>query len=47
MAVSRSQAIGMMHKRYMETENLGIQYFIGKQEVVDHVIKSMKEVDWR
>lgn len=31
----------------LETENLGIQYFIGKQEVVDHVIKSMKEVDWR
>ena len=31
----------------LETENLGIQYFIGKQEVADHVIKSMKEVDWR
>ena len=31
----------------LETENLGIQYFIGKQEVVDYVIKSMKEVDWR
>ena len=31
----------------LETENLGIQYFIAKQEVVDHVIKSMKEVDWR
>lgn len=26
----------------LETENLGIQYFIGKQEVVDHVIKSME-----
>ena len=31
----------------LETENLGIQYFIGKQEVVDSVIKSIKEVDWR
>ena len=31
----------------LEIENLGIQYFIGKQEVVDSVIKSIKEVDWR
>ena len=31
----------------LETENLGIQYFIGKQEVVDRVIKGMKEMDWR
>ncbi len=31
----------------LEIENLDIQYFIGKQEVVDSVIKSIKEVDWR
>lgn len=31
----------------LETENLGVQYFIGKQEVADRLIISMKEVDWR
>lgn len=31
----------------LETENLGIQYFIGKQEVVNKVIKKVKEIDWR
>ncbi len=31
----------------LETENLGIQYFIGKQEVADRIICSIKEVDWR
>ena len=31
----------------LEPENLGVQYFIGKQEVADKLIKSFKEVDWR
>lgn len=31
----------------LETENLGIQYFIGKQEVADKLIVSMKAIDWR
>lgn len=31
----------------LETENLGIQYYIGKQEVVDKCIVSIKEIDWR
>lgn len=31
----------------LETENLGIQYFIGKQDVADKLIVSMKMIDWR
>ena len=31
----------------LETENLGIQYFIGKQNVADKLIKELKVVDWR
>ena len=31
----------------LETENLGIQYYIGKQEVADQLIKSIKAIDWR
>lgn len=31
----------------LETENLGVQYFIGKQEIVDKLIICLKEVDWR
>lgn len=31
----------------LEVENLGIQYYIGKQEVADAVIKSIREIDWR
>lgn len=31
----------------LETENLGIQYFIGKQEVADQLIASIKAIDWR
>lgn len=31
----------------LETENLGIQYFIGKQEVADKLIISMNVIDWR
>ena len=31
----------------LETENLGIQYFIGKQEVADKLIVSMNAIDWR
>lgn len=58
MAVSKNQAVGMMHKKYreaakrillnnLETENLGIQYFVGKQEVADKVIADIKLIDWR
>ncbi len=31
----------------LEVENLGIQYYIGKQDVADKVIKSIHEIDWR
>jgi len=31
----------------LETENLGIQYFVGKQEVADQLILSIKLIDWR
>lgn len=31
----------------LETDNLGIQYFIGKQEVVDQLIVGIKAIDWR
>lgn len=31
----------------LETENLGQQYFIGKQEVADLLIYSIRKIDWR
>lgn len=31
----------------LETENLGIQYYIGKQEVADQLIINIKEIEWR
>lgn len=31
----------------LETENLGIQYYIGKQEVADRLIADLKVIDWR
>lgn len=31
----------------LEPENLGIQYYVGKQEIADKVIKQIKEIDWR
>lgn len=31
----------------LETENLGIQYFIGKQDVADKIIESIVKIDWR
>lgn len=31
----------------LETDNLGIQYFIGKQEVADSLISELLLVDWR
>lgn len=31
----------------LETENLGIQYFVGKQEVADKLIMDIREIDWR
>ena len=33
--------------RNLETDNLGIQYFIGKQDVADKLIKELKLIDWR
>ena len=32
---------------HVEPENLGIQYFIGKQTVADRLIKEIRRVDWR
>lgn len=31
----------------LETDNLGIQYFIGKQEIADKLISKIEEIDWR
>ena len=31
----------------LETENLGVQYFIGKQEVANQVIDELLPIDWR
>ncbi len=31
----------------LETDNLGIQYYIGKQEVADRLIVDIKAIDWR
>lgn len=31
----------------LETENLGIQYYIGKQHVADRLITNLKELNWR
>ena len=31
----------------LETENLGIQYYIGKQEVADRFIVNIKTIEWR
>lgn len=30
----------------LETENLGIQYFIGKQDIADKLIQNIRLVDW-
>lgn len=43
MAVSKNQAIGMMHKKYREN----VRRSRGKQEVADQLIKSIKAIDWR
>lgn len=31
----------------LEPENLGVQYFIGKQEIADKLIKSLIRIEWR
>ena len=30
----------------LEVENLGIQYYIGKQEIEDNIITNVREIDW-
>ena len=30
-----------------QSENLGMQYYVGKQEVADNLIKEIRLVDWR
>ena len=32
--------------RYLEPENLGIQYFVGNQDVVDQLVVEIKEINW-
>lgn len=31
----------------LEPENLGIQYYVGKQEIANRLIKEIKRTDWR
>lgn len=31
----------------LEPENLGVQYFVSRQEVADCLILSLKQIDWR
>lgn len=31
---------------FLEPENLGVQYFVGKQEIADKLILSKKEIPW-
>lgn len=31
---------------FLEPENLGIQYFVGKQEIADRLILEMKDIAW-
>lgn len=31
----------------LETENLGVQYFVGKQDVADRIITNLRVIDWR
>lgn len=42
-----SDAAKRMLLNNLETENLGIQYFVGKQEVANQLIVSIKAIDWR
>ncbi|WP_022932177.1 DUF3990 domain-containing protein [Treponema bryantii] len=43
MALEKSQAKELLLKN-LEVENLGIQYYIGKQEVADKLILTIKEL---
>jgi len=43
MALEKTQAKGLLLKN-LEVENLGIQYYIGKQEVADKLILTLKEL---
>ena len=31
---------------FLEPENLGTQYFVGKQEIADKLVVEMKEITW-
>ena len=31
----------------LEPENLGVQYYVGRQEIADALIKNIKLIDWR
>lgn len=31
----------------LEPENLGVQYYAGRQEIVDRLVKEIIEIDWR
>lgn len=31
----------------LEPENLGVQYYVGRQEIADRLIKEIKEIEWR
>lgn len=32
---------------FLEPENLGIQYFVGKQDIADKIILEMNEINWK
>lgn len=42
-----SDAVKRILLNNLETENLGIQYYIGKQEVADQLIANIKAIEWR
>ena len=31
----------------LESENLGIQYYVGRQEIADNLIVKIQPIDWR
>lgn len=47
MEILRTEEAKQILLNNLEVENLGIQYFIAKQEVADTLIEDMKLIDWR